>query len=537
LDSTTQHVLFYSESTCNNKISSITIASNTNTSAQFYLRSITSETNTITGSFGALPQAQRSFFFQDIKTDLLAFKPAIAVKNMGCIMCHASVKGNIVTDMGFSNNQGEFFGLGSPGSGNEIDTTGFSGGSWGGVDKSFGTSYIQGTIFIPKLTFTPSAKSYLESMVVSGKSPVSVSNGSGGMSTQTLYKSTVSTTFNTVADYINSAWINRTSSYLSFLLNWGSGLFAKDPTISPTSLFVREVPSVNISWPAASKITSFLDNPGTFKYYKWDDAGADLTNFGEVPGKYFGNLDKSTVMICDGDIFVDGIVVLNELKIQTNTGCRIYATKSVFIQAPNSSVANRQGIEYQGTSTGANVEISSSKGILMGLGQCPNVSTYYIDYATAKGPAYSQKYGMIGYRATYKDYSELGALMIDLIPDYDKVTDSSGNGILYDAAGPVGGCAPITNSTYANNRKVDFQHLLLNAPRIDSRYTGNFKGIIIGGGGIWSLGSFKYSYDSTFDTSPILPFFSPEVFFSVQDCVVNGIDQATSKDTNYKSCP
>lgn len=534
LTSSNNQIIFYNEATCNTKATSTMIFSNTNTSTPFYIRSLVSEATIITGSYSALPPAERSFSFSDIKTESLPVIPQLAIKDGSCIMCHSSVKANIYTDMGFTGNMGAFHGLGSPGSGNQINTNGFNGTSdtYGGVDQGYGTSFIQGTIFTPKLNFTPTAKTYLQNMIVAGKGTVNLYNGSTSVS-QTVYKSTAPTVIDTVADYLNSTLFHRTSSYLNFLLNWGSGLFSKTPSVSPTQIAVREIPSIHIGWPITTQITSFIDNPGTFKYYKWEEDSPDLTNFGEVDGKYFTNLNPATPIVCDGDLFVDGVVLLNNLKVETNTGCRIYATKTVFVQAD--STPDKQGVEYVDQDINGdnylnpNLQITSSKGIMMGVGKCPNVENYLVEYVTDKGIEFARKYGMFGYRSSRLD--DPSPKLTTFFEDYDKMTDSGGNIILNDASS----CAPLTVAP--NNRRVHFNKVLFNAPRIDSRYTGKITGSIITGTGSWSKGKFNFEYGPHLNFSPILPFINHDTFFKVQDCVVNGIDQSIALDDNYKACP
>ena len=57
-----------------------------------------------------------------------------------------------------------------------------------------------------------------------------------------------------------------------------------------------------------------------------------------------------------------------------------------------------------------------------------------------------------------------------------------------------------------DGKNISFERLLLNAPQIQSRYEGNFQGVIIAEIAIMRLGDFKFKYDPVFKTTPILPF-------------------------------
>lgn len=489
LGSQTGKVLFYSDNTCNNKITTTSISANTNTSTQFYLRSIAAEANEITGVSGAIPGASRDFIFEDIKNDILTFKPAIAIKNTSCILCHSNIKGNIVTNMAFTSTQRNFHGAAADGTGDYME---IGGSYWTGISNgsmAYGTSFIEGKIYVPQLILNTASRDYARAMV-------------GANKPGNYDSATPSSTITTVADYLNAVLPHRTTSYINYLSTFSnpSGSFTKDARVNPRNISVRELRNVFIGYPSPNRITSFLDSLGTFKYYKWDDAVSyELSNFELRFGNYYGNI-PGQVMDCDGDIFVDGPVYLKDLQLRTLTGCRIYATGTVFIEGPSGS-AKRLGFVFIDQQPTSNLQVTSSKGALMGMSVA--------SIAARKG----------------HDAAYYGPLLSSMDADVAKIKNSAGTNLLQDGAD-------------SGNRQVDFQGILINAPRVDSRYTGDFKGVVIAEHSIWSLGKFSYFYDNVFDSSPILPFFTPDVFFSVEDCITNNIDQSVIKDsqTDYRSC-
>lgn len=488
LSSDSGKVLFYNDSSCNTKVTSTSIMINSSVSSNFYIRSISAETTNVIGTSGLMPSAIRTFVFEDIINDVLTFKPAIAIKNGACIFCHSNIKGNIVTDFNFNVSQNTFHGLTTYGSGDYVTPgdpywTGLN-----GTSAAFGTSYIEGKIYTPKILLGNSSKTNMESVISTNK--------------PTYFDSMTPVTINTIAEHLNSSLAHRTTDYLNLLFNFSNahGTFTKDLRINPRNISIREIKNIKISYPSSANITSFLDNLGTFKYYKWfEDTSFNLSNFGLRYGNFFGNT-PGQIMDCDGDLFVDGPIYLKDLQLRTTNGCRIYSTGTVFIEAQDGLV-EREGITFIDITSTSNIQISSAKGILLGLDE-----------------------SIITSRKAH-DSSDYGPSLSTLDSDIAKIKDGSNISLLKDAAN-------------SGERKVTFSRILLNAPRVDSRYSGDFSGVLITTHSIWSLGHFTYFYDNVFDSIPILPFLSPETFFSVEDCVLNNIDQSIIKDssTNFRSC-
>ena len=66
------------------------------------------------------------------------------------------------------------------------------------------------------------------------------------------------------------------------------------------------------------------------------------------------------------------------------------------------------------------------------------------------------------------------------------------------------------------SREEHFDRLLLNAPRIDSRYTGQFNGVIIAETVLMSLSRFSFSFDPVFSRVPVLPLLLPSDYLIVK---------------------
>jgi len=65
-------------------------------------------------------------------------------------------------------------------------------------------------------------------------------------------------------------------------------------------------------------------------------------------------------------------------------------------------------------------------------------------------------------------------------------------------------------------RNIGFDRLLLNAPQVQSRYRGNFSGVIIAEFAMMSLGQFVYAFDDVFSQVPILPKLKASDYLDVQ---------------------
>ena len=73
-----------------------------------------------------------------------------------------------------------------------------------------------------------------------------------------------------------------------------------------------------------------------------------------------------------------------------------------------------------------------------------------------------------------------------------------------------------SNSLGIAPREVHFERLLLNAPRIDSRYQGQFTGVVIAEVALMSLSKFSFTFDPVFSRVPVLPLLLPSDYLLVK---------------------
>ncbi|HEY1078565.1 MAG TPA: hypothetical protein VGE46_00640, partial [Bdellovibrio sp.] len=166
-------------------------------------------------------------------------------------------------------------------------------------------------------------------------------------------------------------------------------------------------------------------------------------------------------VVCEGDIIVNGTVLLNSANIQTTSGCRIYATGPIFIQGPLNISSPT------GNNALSNLQLSSSVAIMMGIGM-----------------------EAIGVRQGYS------------LPTRG---DTGGYGVMNTVAAEAAniGAANIQDAMRHSSRRVQFSRLLLNAPQVHSRYNDVFRGTIIAEIAVMSPGEFVYYFDDVFLNSSI----------------------------------
>lgn len=245
-------------------------------------------------------------------------QPALASRATACLMCHASVASNVITD----------FGAGSPwffgGTGITGNTVG--GSFYGDFDYSTGSLTSWGTLRL-----------------------------SAGA---TVYVPHAETTGLNVAQ-------PTLASYLTYIL--------QNSTV-PTSRSakVTELASLYIGAPTAARIRQVgsLDANTGLKFFPTGAESASFSGISLDPtGQFYRN---SGTIVCDGDLVLDRTLWLTNATIATVSGCRIYDTHSVFITGP---------ITYSSSAGGENLQITSSAAVLLGVGHgCLNGDIYSDSY-------------------------------------------------------------------------------------------------------------------------------------------------------------
>ncbi len=408
-----------------------------------------------------------------------SMRPALAMRGMGCITCHANIHSNVITDFGYGgdgNGTNYFFGVDSAGN----PPTGIPGALNGSIYGDHGgTSFGSATILNSSSSNVPGA------VYVPRTSAIPVSQ-----IPQTL------------AGYLTAAF---------------NGYAIKPTIIEQSSVYIG-APSVQTLQNAAIQKTGSQVATGAWKYIKHSASSPELS--GLVYGDYNGYVRNAanSELVCEGDLIVNAPLFLDKLSIRTtDSGCRIYATRSVFIQGT---------INYLGSSPNRNLQISSSRAIMLGLGKVPQ--PIYMYHKTASFAGEIEPNDTLAFRVltfwTRNGYftREPGSISQKLAAIHEDSATINLPGAtpkMWDAAAPNGVLAsdnnqinyPIENQ----NRNVSFERLLLNAPHIESRYTGNVKGVVISEIGLFALGEFKFEFDPVFSVTPILPLLQEKDYLQV----------------------
>lgn len=415
---------------------------------------------TFTPNYGFRGDAHASFTVSDkygasetlelitsVGNGISALKPALAVRGMGCVQCHAQVASNVLTDFGYGDPY-YFTGGSSP------NFSWNSGSLYGDHSRAFGTINLQGNqIIVPRAPL-----------------PAVVSSAVPGTST--------------IANYL-------------------SNTFGGAPTGT-----ITEVSSVFIGAPSALQIETGLRlAPGErIKFYVNDNTSPQMTGLLDK-GTYVRN-DPNAALVCDGDVAIRGPLLLDNLKLNTTNGCRLYVIGSVFVYGT---------VTYVNENPNRNLQISSSRTVAMGIGQiykngvvCEPGDRYDRAAAGYDGNNYDPDVLLTRYVKFFtvpsqmtresNDAKALGQAVLN-----DRNLIQAGEGILYDAS-----CRPETRAT-------GFDRLLVNAPSVHSRYQGNFDGTVIAEYAIMSLQSFKFQFDAVFSNQqvPVLPFLPRSQYLSV----------------------
>ncbi len=363
---------------------------------------------------------------------LSSFEPALAVRGVGCILCHANIKSNIITD----------FGLGS-----EY----YFGGTASGLGWNSGNIYGNHAENLRSISLTDNKSIFVPAITLPN-------------SAQTL------------------------KAYVQSELNLGSS----------SAAVASEKNKIYIGAPVESDLTAaFHITNERSKYFKNDSNSSpdliglmDSNNFFQVIGNFS----------CDGDVFIRGPLYLDNLKIKTLQGCRLYVVGSVFLYGE---------IQYVDASNiNNNLQITSTKSINVGLGTPFNKAGKLCDVNT--------------HAETVRSGSSLRSRYVDVWTVPSQFVRSTtnpkayGQSILAEAgliesqigALPDASCRP-------EGRTVHYEKLLLNAPAVNSRYTGNFSGTVIAEYAIMALGAFKFEFDPVFKLVPVLPVLDASKYLKV----------------------
>lgn len=379
-------------------------------------------------------------------------EPALAVRASGCVTCHAVVDSKYITDFGAGS--GYFF----AGTANPFHSA--PGDIYGDHDsKSWYSATIKDTIIVPQVNINRDLKSL-------------------------------------VAYHSDTAWKNESifeAKTLKEYLERIEKKKAKPATVVEKAQVYIGAPSVEVLKQRA------LIGADATKFIKNSSLSPELSGLDLKTGYY---QNAASGLVCDGDLIIQGTVFLKNLTVKTIDGCRLHATDAIFVQG---------AIKFEKLGTAAvnntNLQLVSSRWISMGVGlthcETANNPGWYQQNGTGMSPfehrikTYSSYSRNTGYNdanvAAEKTYMEAQIRKIQGLEDASCHSSESGM-----------------------PRQVAFERLLINAPRVDSRYTGQFNGVIIAEYPLLSLSAFSFKFDTTFNRVPVLPLLKAEDFLVVK---------------------
>ncbi|WP_413560262.1 Ig-like domain-containing protein [Bdellovibrio sp. HCB209] len=372
------------------------------------------------------------------------FQPALAIRGMGCIQCHAQVASNIITDFGYQSSY--FMGQGSP-----SNITWTSGSVYGDHGNNFNTIAMPAdkSVIVPKATL-----------------PAAVASAAKA---------------STLAEYLKAQLASSTYA-------------------TTKGAQVQEKKSVYIGAPTDANITSAFQMAATdrMKYFKDSDASVALSGLKDE-GTFFQN---SGTLNCEGDLAIRGPLLLENVTINSKTGCRLYVVGSVFMYG---------AINYANTDSTRNLQITSSKSISMGLGVVKKDGNY-----CNTSDNYALNPTGYGTSSLVNRYSFFWTVPGNFVRGVTTTPKAYGDAILAEAALIEAKKGPLYDAACrTEGRNVSFERILLNAPQIHSRYEGNVSGTVIAEISIMSLNKFKFTFDQVFASVPIFPFLDKSVYLDI----------------------
>lgn len=278
---------------------------------------------------------------------VMSMYPALAVRTqLSCILCHANIQADIVTDFGVS--QANYSNASSI-----LGVANLAGSYIYHNDNSAIDFLVTGSIYMPNITVTD--KNFIKQ--------TSGNPNSGPIN---------------LRSFLQNSWNQYppiTDSQGTILMD-GDGFMQVDPTpvakapqlVAPKVQGGLQLKSaITIRAPSDAEVLA-LDSSltaGTAAFvYKGPNSkpalsGLQLHDFGY--GQFIRN---NGTIVCHGSIIISGTLYLNNPDIQTDdVGCSIYVAGNVFIETNRGTA-----IQYVGGASSPTLQITSSRNIHMGIG-------------------------------------------------------------------------------------------------------------------------------------------------------------------------
>jgi hypothetical protein len=397
-----------------------------------------------------------------------SLQPALAVRGSSCVACHMNVQANFITDFG-------------------------NGNAWyldqdkGGWDPA--NDY-------PEKWYVPYALEALEN--VTGQIIVPSVNVPGSLVSATIHGQ--SSAMGLASYMMAPGMTDFASEDLNYFNTPAPQTMAIAQNVVPPagqSAVIAQQP-VYIGAPTASEIEAIQATPAS-----------SISGFTTAQGNSGSYTTNSGPVQCAGqDVVVNGTLLLNQLQIYAgNGGCRLYVTGSVFIEGPITYLQSGSSADPT-----TNLQITSSTSIIMGVGLSGKTYLEGADMSDQDGGSNPLDTRLLADDRNLEFRSAPNSSAYNSWANgvYAEGTNIGAN-LLLDASNVSNAAQTAVSAAGQTRQLINFEHLLLNAPVIHSRYLGNFQGIIVAEVAEMALGDFAFSYDLTFAQSsvavlPALPY-------------------------------
>lgn len=211
------------------------------------------------------------------------------------------------------------------------------------------------------------------------------------------------------------------------------------------------------------------------------------------------------VVVCEGDVFIDGTVFLNALSLQTATGCRIQATGPIFLQ---------KAITYVNATATSNLQLLSARLISLGVGNthCESASNPGWYVGTNHQPTELRFKCLVDPSCdNFKDVRTRNMNATSVGEKTAATPLGEGSALL-----AIAQSLPGLEDASCHGRDVAFQHLMLVAPQVHSRYRQNFTGVIVAEFPLMSLGRLSFTFDPLFENVKVFPMLPADQILQVR---------------------
>lgn len=406
-------------------------------------------------------------------------RPSLAVRGLNCLLCHANLASNVITD----------FGYGTPGfnptMNNPAPTFFSTQEAYNNQRNTWQTASItNGSVYIPKIQI-PAAQA------------------------DTMFGVAQDVTMKQIMEMPN---LNGSPASMASVITPPAGQDA-----------VIELSRIQISYPSQSEILALVPAAASSQsLYVGPAASPKASASSAVSGLAISSngsfvRNGSGPVTCYGDIVVKGTLFLKNLNLVTdNNGCRIYASETVFIQGP---------ILYASGPSTPNLQITSPRGILMGLSlprmgdsglpspvRIASFLDNNLDPLDTKGGNFARfAQNSEAFYAPDADPVARAQFFDNLVLDGRKI----GSELLDSYDSTLIGNPPPGSSVVGGRLSIQYKGLLLNAPHVHSRYDGSIQGVIVSDIAMFLLSSntsnAHFTYDPIFSQVPILPALTTQI--------------------------